>query len=254
MLFFTFSLVFFFNAYSQDTAESFSPDSVFGSRPALVQIGAGRAVNGVMVNGCSPDATFQTVNVTKQMEGFLRKSKKKRGPQPSSPSAQSCDKELEMNKGLVDFVNRNMENCIRDGWNAHISSRPELANNTMGKIRVFHEGCMGDHKHQKTPSWHNHGLAWDVAGIEVGGTPLWFVDGQNVAFYEAFRQCWGEAVKAYNPSCSTKTGAGRGRAGKPAGTIGKEDKKHQNHLHISLPCKHLLKNPKQRMYMAGGRK
>lgn len=243
-------LVITLMAFGKDTAISSSPWTGFERPLPLVEKGAGRSVNNVLVDGCSPNAAFQLVQVSKHVEAHLKKPKKKRPSQPGAPAG--CDRELEMNKGLVDFVNRNMENCVREGWNAHTASRPELADNPMGKVRFFHEGCMGDARHQTTPSWHNHGLAWDISAIEIGGTPLWFMKGENVAFFSAFRQCWGEAVKSFDNSCSTRTGKSRSRASKPAGTIGKEDKNHQNHLHLSLPCKKLLKNPKQRMYMAGG--
>lgn len=235
-----------------ETAISNEIGELFKRPPALVEKGPGRAVNNVKIDGCSPNAAFQLVQVSKHVEKHLRTPKKKRPTEPGPPFG--CDNELEMNKGLVDFVNRNMKNCVREGWNAHVASRPEIANNPVGKIRIFHEGCMGDARHQTTPSWHNHGLAWDISAIEVGGTPIWFMNKENVAFFSAFRQCWGEAVKSFDKSCSASTGKSRSRVGKPAGTIGKEDKNHQNHLHISLPCKNLIKNPKQRMYMAGGKR
>lgn len=220
--------------------------------PALVSKGPGRAQNNVLVDGCSPNSSFKTVNVSRHVEVFRRRTKNWRGQTPPPVPASGCDLQLEMNKGLVDFVNRNMENCIGQAWDAHVASRPELANIPKGSIRIYHEGCMGDHNHQGTPSWHNQGLAWDVAGIEVGGQAIWYTDGENRAFFDAFRTCWGENVKAFSPTCSGDLGGRRGPK-KPAGTIGKEDKKHQNHLHLSLPCKNLLRK-NQRMYVAGGAK
>lgn len=53
-------------------------------------------------------------------------------------------------------------------------------------------------------------------------------------FFKAFRSCWGDRVTNSGYKNCSKRGKFKGY---PVGSIGNEDKKHQNHLHISLPCK-----------------
>jgi len=220
-------------------------------RPAMISMGRGAGDDLVKINGCSTASAFQLVDASPGVSRHFRTPAKKRPAQPSS--AGSCQREgLDMNKALFDFANRHMENCIREGWNAHIASRPELAGRFEAgtPIRIHHEGCKGDPNH-KPGSWHSRHLAWDISAIEIGGTALWYMNGENVAFFTAFRQCWGAAVSEYHPTCSKSPGFSRARASKPAGTVGKEDENHQNHLHVSLPCMHLLGRNARKMYRAG---
>ena len=78
-----------------------------------------------MVDGCSTTARLQLVDAIPSMARYLRQSDKQK--KSSSPVAgKACQPALEMNKGLLDFANRHLEGCVREGWNAHIESRPEL--------------------------------------------------------------------------------------------------------------------------------
>lgn len=233
-------------------AETATPESgnIFGPSPVLVTGGSSRYPNSVKLNTCSSASNYKLVEVSSEVSRYLRTGAKKRGAEPQSPK-KSCGPDIDMNKGLVDFMNNNMQRCVQEGWSAHIATRPNISDFPVSNspVRIFHEGCIGDANHQHTPSWHNHLLAIDISGIEVGGTPLWFMNKDNHAFFKAFRECWGDAVKAFNPSCSKQPGRSAARKNMPAGTIGKEDPRHQNHMHISLPCTHLLKS-KQKMNMA----
>lgn len=184
----------------------------------------GRRRNGnlVSVNGCSSSARFKT------HYGNPGSGRKGRGP--------ACDRNLTMNRHYADFANKHLESCAQTA--ADRAYGVGKISSVDGDNAIYHHGCMGDANHQHTGSWHNEGLAWDVTAIKLGGKVLKYSDARKdrkvASFYEHFRKCWGERVAANGKSCRKS-----GKRGRPAGTIGNEDKRHKHHLHLSLPCKAL---------------
>lgn len=218
-------LIFSFNvaraerlAESSDAANSSRPSG----GPALVYEASKKKnrVQMVKINGCSQRSTFQT--------HYGKPSSK--GPR--------CDKALAMNKALADAINTYLPECINRSANAVFGYGKLTTELGASGNHIYHHGCVGDARHQKTGSWHNEGLAIDLTGLKVGGMTLKYEDatknkGAKVdRFFGHLRKCWSDKVKAHHSSCR-KTGK-KGRA--ESGSIGYEDKKHQHHLHLSLPC------------------
>lgn len=217
-------------------APSVRPESPTGPQPLIygARGGNGRR-NGslINVNGCAPNAGFKTIYGN---PGNLRKGR--RGP--------SCDKNLAMHRGLADFINKNLNGCLDKSANNAFGYGTLSADLNGGDNAIYHSGCMGDANHQHTGSWHNEGLAFDVNGFKVGNRILKYSDALNTksaegrkiaSFFQNFRKCWSEAVVANGRSCSAG-GRGQQKAAQGrAGSIGNEDRRHRNHLHLSLPCK-----------------
>ncbi len=184
----------------------------------------GRRRNGnlVAVNGCSKSAQFKT---------YYGNPGGRRGRGPA------CDKALAMNRHYVEFANKHLQACAQQSADRAFGHGQILTNG--GDNAVYHHGCVGDSRHQKTGSWHNEGLAWDVTAIKIGGKVLKYSDARRDrkvgSFYQHLRKCWGEKVAANGKSCRQ---SGK-KKGIPAGTIGYEDRRHRHHLHLSLPCKAL---------------
>lgn len=134
-----------------------------------------------------------------------------------------CDQKLKMSETLANFMDMNLTRCVKQAAGISLSVEG-------GKI--YHAGVIGDAKHQKTGSLHNLGLAIDIKGIEVGGTVYNYAnkDAGTEAFFSKFRECWGKAANSERLGCLTSNGRG-----KAPGTIGEEDKKHTEHLHLSVP-------------------
>ncbi len=189
--------------------------------------GRRRNSNLISVNGCSNSSTFQT------FYGNPGGTRTRRGRQSRGPA---CDRNLTMNRHYADFVNKNLEACaVRAADNAFGAGEVSPTN---GANAVYHHGCMGDANHQHTGSWHNEGMAWDVTALQIGGRVIKYSDAlkdrKTASFYEHFRKCWGERVAANGRTCRQA-----GKKGRPAGTIGNEDRRHRSHLHLSLPCRAL---------------
>lgn len=100
-------------------------------------------------------------------------------------------------------------------------------------LHVQHDGIQGDARHSPR-SLHAEARAVDVDSIVVtysGGVSerLSFKGSKHQNFFNGFRSCWGQKVKTHN-GCPTAGGSIA-----KTGSIGKEDKNHQNHLHVSVP-------------------
>lgn len=100
-------------------------------------------------------------------------------------------------------------------------------------LHVQHDGIQGDARHSPR-SLHAEARAVDVDSMVVtysGGVSerLSFKGTKHQAFYNSFRSCWGEKVRTHN-GCPIAGGSIS-----KTGSIGKEDRNHQNHLHVSVP-------------------
>ncbi len=175
--------------------------SAFGNGPGL----SGPPPRGmVCVDGCtSEQGKFQTV---------FGKS-----------GNQNCDKCLAMSPQLREFMDQHFVRCIKEA----VGNTDPI---TDGKI--FHAGVIGDARHQTTGSLHNFGLAIDINAIRVNGTVYEYSnkDAKTQGFFTRLRQCWGKAAQSFRNCPLPST-----RKDPNPGTIGHEDHRHHNHLHLSMP-------------------
>lgn len=141
------------------------------------------------------------------------------------------------NAEFFEVLDRSFNKCVAAGARfAGISS----SHGSFGG-QVHHKGIMGDARHQQTRSLHNVGRAIDISTIVVNGQRMDFAKasqqkksgqmGKEYKFFVAFRDCWSQEARTANSRCK---GRRANRAGY-FGSIGWEDRKHQNHLHVSLP-------------------
>lgn len=134
-----------------------------------------------------------------------------------------CDKNpVQMSEEFADIMNNNFNRCAK----LAAGSGP-----VKSSVKVWHAGVMGDSKHIKAgKSYHNIRNAIDINAIEVRGKIYDFKDPIDKPFFKRFRECWAKAADSARGGCLTDNGRGS-----PCATIGEEDSKHKNHLHISLP-------------------
>lgn len=138
---------------------------------------------------------------------------------------------------LKQYLGNYMKDCIKESL--VVAGRKDVAQ-TLGHVHILHNGIMGDGRHQKTKSLHNVGRAIDLVEFKMSykkGTSSAQViynynkDGRGV-FFNELRSCWGRVVAVEN-DCPYFEGEQW-----LTGSIGKENKNHQHHLHLSVPvCK-----------------
>jgi hypothetical protein len=179
---------------------------------------AGTGPNGMAnryVNGCSKD---------------IGKFQFKFGTVKNGVGPDGCDPKLQMSDDLFDFMSKNLNRCVQESITYATSDRQPVQG---GKI--YHAGFMGDASHQMTGSLHNYGLAMDLNAIQVNGRMYNYSNKRDMTgqkFFTKFRHCWTDAVQKERAGCLAQV-----RSGMP-GTIGEEDHRHHDHLHLSLPfCK-----------------
>lgn len=100
-------------------------------------------------------------------------------------------------------------------------------------LHVTHDGIQGDARHSPR-SLHAEARAIDVDSMIVTyssgrSEKLTFKGAQHQKFFNSFRQCWGQKVNRHN-GCPYISGQAS-----LTGSIGKEDRNHQNHMHVSVP-------------------
>lgn len=100
-------------------------------------------------------------------------------------------------------------------------------------LHVTHDGIQGDTNHSPR-SLHAEARAVDVDSFVVfyaNGRQerLDFESSRNDSFFNSFRSCWGKVVNQQN-GCPFISG----RADR-TGSIGKEDSRHKEHMHVSIP-------------------
>lgn len=127
---------------------------------------------------------------------------------------------------LKKFMDEHMYKCINKGLAAQ-------GGGTMADLHIVHAGILGDRNHSPR-SMHAENRAIDIKSFNVtltsGAVKTFTFSGSgSTAFFGAFRSCWGDIVKTYN-GCPLYKGTAS-----LTGSIGKEDKNHQHHMHTSVP-------------------
>lgn len=126
---------------------------------------------------------------------------------------------------LQTFMNNHMHKCVSKGLVAQ-------GGGVLADYHIVHAGIFGDPRHSPR-SLHAENRAIDIKSFEVlltSGTSKVFVYAgtKNRSFFTAFRNCWGDIIRQHN-GCPVNKDLLR------TGSIGWEDKNHQNHLHTSVP-------------------
>ncbi len=137
--------------------------------------------------------------------------------------ASGCDGQIKMHEDMATFMSNQFGRCV---------SQAAGGINSFNSGKVYHAGTMGNEAHQRTGSLHNYGLAIDINTIVVDGREYSYKkkDANTQAFFTKLRQCWGEAANRERAGCLPNRSSGM-----PHGTIGDEDHRHHNHIHLSLP-------------------
>ena len=138
----------------------------------------------------------------------------------------NCANRRQISEILKEFMDSYMPSCVQKGMDAQGLGQ-------LDQLHIIHDGVLGDRRHSPR-SLHAENRAIDINTFRVTTydsrvLSLKFKDRKNRPFYEAFRQCWGEVVKQNN-GCPSYNGVTA-----RTGTIGWEDRNHQNHMHTSVP-------------------
>lgn len=136
----------------------------------------------------------------------------------------NCARQRRIGEILFDYMDEQMKNCLEQ-----ISSEMGFE---MEDFHVVHNGIYADRNHSPR-SLHSVGRAIDIKTIKIlkpDGTSISFNYGKDGlgTFYTKLRSCWGKVVHQWN-SCPVL-----GRYDR-TGSVGKENRDHQHHLHISVP-------------------
>lgn len=127
---------------------------------------------------------------------------------------------------LQRFMDDYMPSCAQAGLDA-------INGGELDQLHVVHDGILGDRNHSPR-SLHAENRAIDVHSFIIkkyDGTEKEYIFGNtaNRKFFQAFRECWGEAVHVNN-GCPYYNGERS-----LTGSIGWENKDHQHHMHTSVP-------------------
>jgi hypothetical protein len=127
---------------------------------------------------------------------------------------------------LKHFVDTHIYKCVDAGLAAQ-------GGGVVDELHIVHAGIQGDRNHSPR-SLHAEARAVDIRSLEMrltnGKVKNFVYKGTaNRAFYTAFRKCWGQVVHNYNGCPYYRNDAGL------TGSIGWENKDHQNHMHTSVP-------------------
>lgn len=138
----------------------------------------------------------------------------------------NCANRRQVSEILKEFMNTHMPECIQKGMEAQGLGQVD-------QIHIIHDGVLGDRRHSPR-SLHAENRAIDINTFRITTydsrvLTLKFKDRANRPFYRAFRQCWGQAVMQHNGCPSYNSNVAQ------TGTIGWEDRNHQNHMHTSVP-------------------
>lgn len=137
-----------------------------------------------------------------------------------------CSNGRKISQILKKFMDTHIAKCVDRGLAAQGGGK-------MDDLHIVHAGIFGDPRHSPR-SMHAENRAIDIKSMEVKLTngqvkKFVYAGTTNRAFYQAFRQCWGEVVKVNN-NCPYYKGTPSLTA-----TIGWEDKNHRHHMHTSVP-------------------
>lgn len=133
-------------------------------------------------------------------------------------------------RGIAVILKRFMDDyfpqCVQSALN-------RINGGELKQLHIIHNGILGDRRHSPR-SLHAENRAIDIQSFRVStynkGTRTYsFSNSKNDPFYREFRSCWGRSVHKNN-GCPQYAGSFR-----RTGSIGKEDRNHQHHLHTSVP-------------------
>lgn len=137
-------------------------------------------------------------------------------------SGYKCANTRKISQVLKTFMDTHMHKCVNAGLAVQ-------GGGTMGDYHIVHAGITGDPNHSPK-SMHAENRAVDIKSMEVkltnGQTKNFIFAGSgSTAYYGAFRKCWAGLVRDFNKCPNVNL----------AGSIGKENKDHQYHMHTSVP-------------------
>lgn len=137
-----------------------------------------------------------------------------------------CASSRNISSILKSFMDKHISKCVNKGLAAQ-------GGGSMADLHIVHAGITGDPNHSPK-SLHAENRAIDIKSLQVkltsGASKTFTFSGSgSSAFFNAFRSCWGDVVRTYN-GCPTYNGVLS-----YTGSIGKEDKNHQHHMHTSVP-------------------
>lgn len=138
----------------------------------------------------------------------------------------NCSRNRAISQILYNFTQNYLPSCVSE-------AAADVGYGRARNIHIVHKGVFADELHSPN-SLHAEGRAIDVKEVKFQTTSGRWVafdferQGWNT-FFESMRRCWGESLYYYN-ECPLYDG-------EPliTGSKGKEDAKHQQHLHLSVP-------------------
>lgn len=147
-------------------------------------------------------------------------------PMTGNYTGYKCTPKRRLGEMLYDYMEEQLTRCVTQAAKAEGINRVD-------DYHVEHAGIFGDSSHSSR-SLHAVGRAIDVKSISVerpSGEKIRFSYVKNGLgkFYGSLRSCWGRAVHQFN-SCPLISG----REDR-TGSIGKENRDHNRHLHLSVP-------------------
>lgn len=127
---------------------------------------------------------------------------------------------------LKDFMEDHFLTCTNEALKS-------FNGKTATDLHVIHDGIQGDANHSPR-SLHAEARAIDVDSMIItygngSSEKVTFKGSNHASFFKSFRSCWGSKVSKLNGCPIVSGGVGQ------TGSIGKEDRNHQNHVHISVP-------------------
>jgi hypothetical protein len=141
-------------------------------------------------------------------------------------SGYNCANRRQISVILKDFMDKYMPVCVQEGLDA-------IGEGELDQLHIIHDGILGDRRHSPR-SMHAENRAIDIRAFRITmydgrEVEYRFNDSSKRNFFKAFRACWGKTVNEKN-DCPLYSGdVGR------TGSIGWEDRNHQNHMHTSVP-------------------
>jgi len=138
----------------------------------------------------------------------------------------NCSNRRVIGERLLVALEKQLIGCINEGLSTQ-------GGGTAAKVHLEHAGIMADIKHSPRSN-HSIGRAIDIKRISVdlqsgGQRTFTYAKTGNRPFYTGLRACWGKVMMNWN-GCPLYGG----NIGLTA-SIGWEDKRHGQHLHLSVP-------------------
>lgn len=137
-----------------------------------------------------------------------------------------CSNRRMISEILKEFMEVHLTKCVANTFE-------QFDGSLMKSVHIIHDGILGDRRHSPR-SLHAENRAIDVHAFVVTREDdtvrkLIYKNKANRPFYTALRKCWGQAVHENN-ECPLIRGEAM-----LTGSIGWEDRNHQNHMHTSVP-------------------